>query len=115
MRIKVDCQPISLLGTREIQVRNQRGHLVPQTRYYYSHELYPALLLVTQGRTLDDLEGRLAIALFSTPDSRIVCDVVPNAPERWRDGVTQCTVKTVAKLPWSVTLMLTEALARKVQ
>ncbi len=98
MKIKIDADAITatLIAERERQIRNRRGHLVAQRRYYYTVADYPRLLLVVQGRSLESLTGRVAVALFQKQDSRVVCDALPESPQTWREQtVTQCTIKIV--------------------
>lgn len=81
---------LSLIAQREVSG-------IP--RWYYTVRGYGSLLLVTHGASAEGWQGKRGIALFGVPDSTIVCDVLPGAPERWRhQKILQCTLKAVPRV-----------------
>jgi hypothetical protein len=107
MKVKIHQPPSYLIGQREIEGTK---------RYYYAHLSYPDLLLVSHDQPLKALHGKIGVALFGHPDSTIVCDVLPDAPPRWRGvRLTQCTIKLVQRLPRGKAVELREALKQNAE
>lgn len=107
MKVKIDSIEAALFDQRTVNG-------IP--RGYYTVAGYGNLLLVTHGHSLAWFEGKVAIALFGEPDSRIVADVLPGAPARWRnEPIVQCTIKQVERLPRGKAIPLSEALARRLK
>jgi hypothetical protein len=105
MKVKIYNQPSDLIGKREIS---------GVKRWYYTHRLYPRLLMVSHSQSMNALQGKIGICLFDQPDSTIVCDVLPDAPQWWRGvKLTQCSIKLVRRLPKGPDIPLSEVLALK--
>lgn len=100
MKVRIDTIPVTLIGERKID---------GDPRYYYTHAGYPRLLICSHRFNLYDFGNRFAVALFESVDSRIVCDVLPDAPH------TQCIVKVVKRLPHGAAVSLSEALRRNAE
>ncbi len=76
---------------KRFAIREQRN----ETRYYYTCTEYHELLLVCQGESFEELQGKKAVALFNLDevDSVIVCDTFPSAPQEWcGQKIIQCTL-----------------------
>jgi len=87
--------PVSEFGSRSVKV--------DQVRYYYQVVGYDCLVLVCHDQSYPEWNGKTAVALFNfdKTDGRIICDLFPNAPARWRDEphLIQVTIRSVRKLP----------------
>jgi hypothetical protein len=103
MIIKIDAIP-----TQQIAYRAHRA------RYYYTVAGFPNLLLVAQGSSLEQLQGKKAILLwnYDSIDSSIVCDAFPDAPQAWRnERIIQASISIKERMKGDV-IPLSEALQR---
>ena len=93
----------------------QIGFRLHRNRYYYAVLDYPNLLLVCQGGSFEEFQGKKAVLLwnFEGIDSTIVCDAFPDAPQRWRhEQIVQASITAKERMK-GTPIMLSEALKRK--
>lgn len=81
----------------KVSLFGQRTPKADSPRFYYQVVGYDCLVLVFHNDDYAARQGRIGVALFNfdQTNGRIICDLFPKAPARWRDEphLIQVTVR----------------------